>query len=98
MSYKLIVQQETLDDLQEAFDYYEAQQSQLGTTFILSFQKQAQLIEQNPHLFQVIYRRKRRAMLKKFQYHIIYEIEENTIRISAVIHSSRHPKRWQKRR
>ena len=97
MTYNLLVQQEALEDLQEAFDYYESQQTNLGTVFIQAFQDLALRIEANPFLFQPIYNQKRRAIISRFQYNVIYEIEGSNVRVSAIIHGSRNPKRWQNR-
>jgi plasmid stabilization system protein ParE len=97
MSYTLIVQQEALDELQDAYDYYESRQANLGRDFIIAFRVEALRIEKNPHLFQKIYNEKRRTVIRKFQYNIIYQIEGEEVRVSAVMHGSRDPKRWQNR-
>lgn len=97
MSYTLIVQQEALDDLQDAYDYYESRQTNLGRDFIIAFRAEALRIEKNPQLFQKIYKEKRRAVIRKFQYNIIYQIEGEEVRVSAVMHGSRDPKRWEHR-
>lgn len=97
MSYTLIVQQEALADLQDAYDYYESRQPNLGRDFIIAFREEALQIEKNPQLFQKIYKEKRRAVIRKFQYNIIYQIEGKEVRVSAVMHGSRDPQRWQKR-
>ncbi len=95
MNYTIIVQVEALQDLREAWTYYEGQQNGLGQKFILAFREESLRIEKNPLIFQKIYNDKRRAVIKQFNYNIIYQVEESIVRISAVIHGSRHPKHWQ---
>jgi len=97
MSFSLILQQEALDDLKAAFDYYESVRSDLGDQFIVAFREVAFHIEGNPFLFQEIYKDKRRAVITRFQYNIIYTIENDTVRVVAVMHSSMNPQRWEGR-
>ena len=97
MSYSIIVQAEAREDLREAYEYYESQKIGLGNAFIIAFRNRATQIEENPFLFQKIYNSKRRAVIEKFGYNIIYEIEEPSVRISAVMHGSRAPRRWKGR-
>ena len=40
----------------------------------------------------------RRALLRRFPYVVIYESDGANLRILAVMHTSRHPRYWTKRR
>ncbi len=70
MNYTIIVQVEALQDLREAWTYYEGQQNGLGQKFILAFEKESLRIEKNPLIFQKIYNDKRRTVIKQFNYNI----------------------------
>ena len=97
MSYSVIIQIEALKELSEAYHYYEDQQLGLGKTFVSDFKELALRIENNPHIFQKIYKEKRRGIIQRFHYNVIYEVEKDIIRISAIMHSSRNPSHWQER-
>ena len=47
-------------------------------------------------LFVKVYHEKRRAVLQSFPYNIIFVIEEDLIRVSAVVHGKQNPQKWQK--
>jgi plasmid stabilization system protein ParE len=49
-------------------------------------------IRRYPEAYPVIARRLRRAVLRRFPYCIYYLYDAPTIRIIAVLHSSRHPR------
>jgi plasmid stabilization system protein ParE len=44
-----------------------------------------------------VYRDIRRALLKRFPFGIFFRLRSNRIRIVAVMHLSRDPKRWRQR-
>lgn len=95
--YNLIIQPEAEADLDEAYDYLEAQKAGLGFEFLASLTDVTTLIEEAPEIYPEIYGDKRRAILKKFKYNIIYKIKGMDIYILAIMHSSRDPRRWQGR-
>jgi plasmid stabilization system protein ParE len=98
MNYQLYLQTASINDLRKAFDWYEAQKNGLGHEFLSEAGAALDAIEKNPFLFQEVYRQKRKATLRRFPYNIIYAIEGNIIRVSAVMHSKQAPRRWQKRK
>lgn len=48
----------------------------------------------NPGMYPVIYRHTRRAVIQRLPFGIYYRIEGKMTVVVAVIHGSRHPKRW----
>ncbi|MBL0716858.1 MAG: hypothetical protein JJV89_02305 [Desulfosarcina sp.] len=44
-----------------------------------------------------VHRHTRRARIHRFPFGIYYRIEEESLVVVAVMHGSRHPKRWQQR-
>lgn len=98
MNYTLFLQTSAVRDLQKAFDWYEEQRPGLGTEFIAETDRVFLLIESHPLQFAIIYKHKRRVVVRRFPYHIIYSVEGKIIRISAVIHGKRDPEKWQRRK
>ena len=97
MSYSLIVKPEAEYDLMEAALWYQQQLAGLGDEFLNSVEKKLITIENNPLLFPVIYNHIHQALLHRFPFAIHYTIEQETIYILAITHTSRNPTSWQKR-
>jgi hypothetical protein len=85
-------------DLTESYDYYEEQLSGLGAEFLLSVEAALYQIERSPLHFQKVYGNKRKVNLKRFPFGIFYIFSKETVLILAVIHLTRDPKTWKKRR
>ena len=96
-AYNVIIQPEAEQDLDEAYAYLEEQQSGLGFQLLADITEILELLEDNPLLFQKIYGEKRRAIVQRFGYNLIYKIVETKVYILAIIHGSRDPERWQTR-
>lgn len=95
--YLLIIQPEAETDLDNAYEYFEAHKAGLGFEFLASLTEVTELIEQAPEIYPQVHGEKRRAVLKKFKYNIIYKIKGQEVYILAIMHSSRNPGKWQDR-
>jgi len=84
-------------DIEDAAAWYEKQQEGLGSKFLDEISSTSDMISKNPDLYPVIYRRTRRAIIQRFPFAIYYRVEKTAIVVIAVMHGSRHPRRWQKR-
>lgn len=93
----LFIRPEAEKDIEEAAIWYEEQRSGLGDDFLDEVQRTLNTVFQNPNLFMTIHRNTKRALIHRFPFGIYYLIDRNSIIVIAVMHSSRHPKRWQKR-
>jgi toxin ParE1/3/4 len=91
MIFGLLVKEDAFLDLVEAFDWYEEKQIGLGTVFLDEVEKCYERIKRSPHQFSS-YNNQRIALLPRFPYKIVFEIEENTIVVYAVYHHKRDPK------
>ncbi len=84
-------------DIEDAFEWYEAQRSGLGEEFLETLTSSLNQIAKNPQIYQVIYRETRRALLKRFPYSIFFREFPQVIIVVACMHSHRNPTRWQSR-
>jgi hypothetical protein len=89
--YNLILQEEAILDLLEAFNYYESKKMGLGNEFEAEAFELLELIESNPYLFQIRFGNFHETPLNKFPYNIVYEILKDDILINAVFFTKRHP-------
>ena len=81
-------------DLNQAVDYYENCQSGLGSEFLDEVEAALKRILQFPEAWGKLSNRTRRCLTNRFPYGLIYQTQENQIRIIAVAHSHRHPGYW----
>jgi plasmid stabilization system protein ParE len=87
---RLIIEPLAEADMNEAFAWYEQQESGLGDKFKsalnLVLQQIARFPESCPKHFGA-----RRAVERKFKFNVIYEYAEETVFVTAVVHGSRDP-------
>ena len=84
-------------DVEAAFEWYEAEESNLGFEFLEQLRGSYLRILENPLAFQELRHGIRRALTRQFPYAIYFSIEAETILILAVLHTARDPAEWQKR-
>lgn len=98
MTFQLYLQTAAINDLQDAVDWYEAQKLGFGQEFLSAVGEILGFIEENPLIFVQVYRQKRRAALRRFPYNVIYVVEGDIIRVSAIMHGKKDPAGWKKRK
>ena len=98
MSPSLLIRPAAEADLREAYGWYEAQQSGLGTQFLAEVDRGFEGICEQPKAFAEVHRGVRRALIRRFPYCIFFLPEADRIVVLAVLHASRDPRMWQSRR
>jgi plasmid stabilization system protein ParE len=86
------------EEAQRAAKWYEERSQGLGAAFLELVEQILTEISENPFRFPVVYGDIRRALLKRFPYGVFFRIRPSRIRVIAIMHLSRNPERWQKRR
>jgi len=97
VNFHLLISQEAKLDIFDAFLWYEKKRNSLGFEFELSLERSFEVIVNNPLAFQEKYDNVRIHFVERFPYGIHYIVEETTIRIFGVFHTSINPTHWQKR-
>lgn len=82
------------NELDEAFNWYEMEQSGLGRRFLVEVQSTLKRITVFPDSCAVIATGLRRCMTRRFPYSLVYGVENDTIVIVAVAHMHRTPLYW----
>ncbi|MBD2859237.1 type II toxin-antitoxin system RelE/ParE family toxin [Spongiibacter sp. KMU-158] len=98
MRYSLRLRDEAGKDIEDAASWYEAQLSGLGQSFLDILEEIFSSILESPLAYPMIYRNIHRAVLPKFPFSVFYFVRDTTIVVIAVMHGSRHPSTWQRRR
>jgi plasmid stabilization system protein ParE len=84
-------------DLAAAASWYEQQREGLGHDFLDEALSAFRLIADQPLTYPVVHRDTRRALMTRFPFGIYFRVEQSQIVVLAVVHGSRHPRRWQGR-
>ena len=84
-------------DVEEAFEWYEAQRPGLGPAFRRALDIAVAAVENQPEAYPVIHRNTRRVLLPRFPYGLYYRVLDQNVAVVACIHGKRHPKTWRSR-
>ena len=85
-------------DVEAAFEWYENEQSGLGIEFLDELRATYSRVADGPRKYQELRGGIRRALLRRFPYAVYFGIETNIVVVVAVLHASRDPAEWQRRR
>lgn len=98
--YKIIVEPDALQDIQEVTDWYNEQLKGLGSRFQKQAVKQINSLKGNPLGYAIRYAEVRCMLVKKFPFMVHFSIDEkqNLVEVFGVYHTSRNPKIWEERK
>jgi len=97
MSFTVHVRPEAEEDIEDAAKWYEKQRTNLGQEFLDEILHSFEIISSTPKVFPTIYKHTHRIIAQRFPFGIYYQIEKHYIIVIAVLHGSRHPKKWKRR-
>ena len=83
--------------MEEATLWYEAQRPGLGRAFLDSVEAALASVMANPEAFAPVYLDRRRALLRRFPYSLVYRIVEGQVVVLAYVHAKRSSRVWKKR-
>ncbi|HAZ61312.1 MAG TPA: type II toxin-antitoxin system RelE/ParE family toxin [Gammaproteobacteria bacterium] len=96
---KLVITPPALAELRDATAFYTLKANvELGLAFVAEFERAANLVLYNPVLGAVFRDTRRRYILRRFPFSIIYQVTAEELRILAVAHHRRHPGYWVQRK
>lgn len=96
---KVVVAPPALAELHDAAAFYALKANvDLGLAFVAEFERTANLVLANPLLGAIFRGTRRRYILGRFPYSIIYQIAADELRILAVAHHRRRPGYWANRK
>ena len=94
---RVVVHREAQLETHEAFEYYERISNGLGFDFMRSLDAAIQSVKRSPLAYQIIYKKTRRVLLRKFPYALLYIYEDDRIFIIACFHQKRSEIDWLRR-
>lgn len=88
MSFQVIIKEEALQDIQEAYEYYELKQLGLGEKFLQKLQQRLLHLSKHPNNYGFIdedyLKILRDVKIDKFPFVIVFEIEHDTVIVYAI--------------
>ena len=97
MRRSVVVKENAALQLAEAFLWDEEQQRNLGIAFLEEWESTAEYISSHAEGCSKKYKNFRQAVLRRFPYLVIYEIENDKVIVYSVLNAKRHPaKRYKK--
>ena len=93
----LLFRPEARLELLDAQDWYEGNVPGLGEDFAHIVDTALSAIEDAPRAFPAVYGDIRQAVLRRFPYSILFQVEGGDIVILACHHQRRDPRRWRDR-
>jgi len=95
---KLVIVPLALAELHDAAAFYmEKANVELGLAFVAEFERTTNLVLKNPMLGAIFRGSRRRYLLRRFPYSIIYQVTVEELRVVAVAHHRRRPGYWASR-
>jgi len=91
--YLLEIEPRALEEIQQAIDYYDEQQPGLGLKFLTALEKEFSILIDKPK-FQIRYATVRCLKIKRYPFMVHFSIENEIVRVHAVLHTSLNPKNY----
>ena len=91
MSLPLRLSRAAKRDIDLAFVWYEQRKPGLGDEFLAAVEDCLETIQRHPKMYAIQTKNLRVALVGRFPYLVVYRLLHDRIRISAVVHGSRHP-------
>jgi plasmid stabilization system protein ParE len=98
--YKISIDREALQDIQDATGWYNEQLPGLGGHFQKQVKAQISSLKKNASLYSVQYDDVRCMLIQKFPFLVHFTINEKQkfVEVFAVLHTSRNPRIWSERK
>jgi plasmid stabilization system protein ParE len=97
MVHRLVLRPGALAEIDEAAAWYEDQREGLGREFVGAVSSSIEAIKRTPLQYQKVFKDRRRAIVARFRFNLIYVVRDNEIVILACLHGRRDPQRWRAR-
>ncbi len=98
IEYRLVSEPSVDLDVEAAFEWNENERPGLGAEFLDELRASYYRVADGPLKYQVLRSGIRRALLKRFPYAVYFAIEADIVVVVAVLHASRDPAKWQRRK
>lgn len=84
-------------DLEAAVEWYDTRGANLGDRFLERVDELLGRLTEHPQLYSTVEDEIRRALVRQFPFAVYYLLEGQTLRVLAILHTSRRPDYWRDR-
>jgi plasmid stabilization system protein ParE len=98
IEYRLVSEPQADLEIEATFHWYENEHPGLGLDFLDELRATYDRIVRGPLKYQELKSTIRRALVRRFPYAVYFAVEGDFIVVLAVLHASRDPVEWQRRR
>lgn len=84
-------------EVRAAFHWYESKRAGLGSEFLRALDAAIEDVRRMPGKHQLVAKRTRKVLVRRFPYFIFYALEGQCILVTAVFHTSRDSRSWSDR-
>ena len=98
IEYRLVSETSVDLDVEAAFEWYENERLGLGVEFLNALRATYDRVADGPLKYQELSGGIRRALLRRFPYAVYFAVEADIVVVVAVLHASRDPAEWQRRK
>ena len=95
--YSIELSEEAEIDFDKSYEYYSEDSPKVADAFFKRVNLSLENIKQNPFSYPEVYKEIRKYVVKKFPFVIYYLIEDYSIKVIALFHTSRNPEIWNER-
>ncbi len=95
---KLRIRLAALQDMDDAYAWYEAQKPGLGEEFLQAVDDVIATVVESPMRYRVLVLDTRQALVRRFPYRVLYRVLGDEVLVVACFHARRDPRRWDQRR
>jgi toxin ParE1/3/4 len=97
-AYRLVAEPRVDLDVAAAAGWYENEHPGLGVEFVNELRATYDRVADSPLIYQELRSGIRRALVRRFPYAVYFAVETDVVVVLAVLHVSRDPAEWQRRR
>ena len=95
--YSIEISDEAEYDFDNSYEYYFKDSPIIADAFFQRINISFESIKRIPYSFPKVYKNIRKFTEKKFPFVIYFQVEEFTIKVIAIFHTSRNPEVWKER-
>ena len=95
--FNLEISDEAETDLKNAYQFYAEESTRVAESFFKQINSSLETIKKNLRSFPYAYKSVQKFVVKKFPFVIYYQLDESSIRVIAIFHTSRNPEIWNER-
>jgi len=94
---KLIFHPDVAKEIKASYEWYQGQAEGLGDDFLVELESAYEAIMELPNTWPNFSNNRRRFLLSRFPFSVIYHPSNNSVFVVAVMHNSKKPGYWESR-